>query len=596
MNRLSLQVHAATNPGRVRQNNEDCFLLAAEQGFFAVFDGMGGHRAGEVASRLARDVVYDYICSRRSTRPPAQLLERALQRACGVIYEEAHRRHERRGMGTTAVVCLVDDARKAYVAHVGDSRAYLLRESRLRLLTRDHTVVSELLARGAISARDAVNHPYKSVLSRNLGGRPSTQVDVVDVLLEPGDRLLLCSDGLTGFAAHDALEQVLGGAEEPRRATADLIDLAMRGGGGDNVTVLVIEAGRPQLPRTTMVIRTSGAPAWWMRRESFLEYARQLGVGSSPLCAVLSEDEAVDIVAGNLCEAIFHDLEQTTGIHVWTFTENLITGWLDQDGDYQAVRELLDKLREAAERVIADLKAEEEPIASVLAIAVLRAMVVAETAVAGAVADRIRAVEATLAREDLGRSIPPDFLDQKTIPRAALTDRATPPSPAVATAFAEALSQVRREFATEQRGGELFELCRCAQRAATDGIAADAMWSAREALGARGLLRSEVESLFTMLDRARRAHFAALKQQALDPALRSTSTRRLGAAYLSLSAEIASVVTEACQPTVDSLRAAGESTAALRAEVGRGEARLAELERSLARARTLADPDATLPE
>src|SRR5262249_51642241 len=158
--------------------------------------------------------------------------------------------------------------------HVGDSRAYLLREGRLTQLTRDHTVVMELVAQGAISAVDAENHAYKNVLSRNLGARPDARPDVIEVELQSGDRLMLCSDGLYGYASTDAIQYLLGSTDAPDHVARDLVELALRGGGGDNVTVVVIEAGAQVVPRMTQILRTSGAIAWWSRRATFLNEAR----------------------------------------------------------------------------------------------------------------------------------------------------------------------------------------------------------------------------------------------------------------------------------------------------------------------------------
>ena len=133
--------------------------------------------------------------SRRGKKAAPALIETALRAASAAVHSDAQRNRDLSGMGTTVVALYLVGKRRALLAHVGDSRAYVLRGGRLRLLTRDHTVVAELLARGALTSSEAAIHPYKSVLSRNLGGRSDARVDITEVELEPGDRVLLCSDG-----------------------------------------------------------------------------------------------------------------------------------------------------------------------------------------------------------------------------------------------------------------------------------------------------------------------------------------------------------------------------------------------------------------
>src|SRR5207237_2854229 len=142
------------------------------------------------------------------------------------------------------------------------------RGGRLQVLTRDHTIVEELVDRGMLSVEEAERHPYKNVLSRNLGAKPETRVDVTEVELTGGDRLLLCSDGLYGYASAEAIQYLLGSGDATQHVARDLIDLALRGGGGDNVSVIVIEAPSPP-PSSTQVVRTRGAMAWWQRRERY---------------------------------------------------------------------------------------------------------------------------------------------------------------------------------------------------------------------------------------------------------------------------------------------------------------------------------------
>jgi len=570
----------------VRERNEDAFLLSEEEGLFAVFDGMGGHSAGDVASALARDVVLEYVRTRRNTRAPKELLERALKRASGVIYDEARRKKTRRGMGTTAVVCLVESGARAFVAHVGDSRAYLLREGRLKLLTRDHTVVSELLARGAITAADAAHHPYKSVLSKNLGGKPSTSVDSVEVSLLAGDRILLCSDGLTGFASHDAMEQVLSGADGPRAATTDLIDLALRGGGGDNVTAVVVEAGRRELPRTTTIVRTSGAPVWWSRRDRFVEHARNLGVAASPLCELLSPDEPLNIVAANMCEAIFRDLEQTTGIHVWTYTENLVSGWLDQGGGFQEVRALLDTFQSVCDAVTDDVANDGPELAEHLSVAVTRALVVAEMSLTGVLAERLRALEAEYARDDLSRTLSAEAGIPRTLPLCGGSEGA--PAPALGAAVLSTLETARHRVQHSSDGLGVLGLVELLMK--RDGDLLDA---ALGLLGERGVNEREVGALFDALDLARETHLDIIAAGLPSPTEVLVVASR---AYHDIAKSLFVAVDELCRPVGDALKVATAHTQVLRDEVGRQETQISTLERGRFQTLGMSDPDATIPD
>lgn len=580
MTRGKFRVHGSSHPGLIREQNEDCFLSDAQLGFYAVFDGMGGHNAGDVASKLARRVVHEYVIDNQTKLEPKELLDAALQAASAEVHREARSRRDLHGMGTTVVACMVTGDDKAFVAHVGDSRAYLMRESRLRLLTRDHTVVSELLSRGAISAEDAMHHPYKSVLSRNLGGKPETRVDHAEVDLTPGDRLLLCSDGLTGFSSHEAVEQLLGGAEDPEVAVSDLLDLALRGGGGDNVTAMVIESERPQLAPNTQILRTSGAASWWNRRELFLQEARLRGVASSPICAVLSEEEAVSIVADNLCQALFHDLESSTGINVWTFAENLANGWFEQKGSYRAIRDLLDLLRACAEVVITDIYASEDAFAIHLEVAIMRALIVAELAVAGAIAEHTRRIEVELVRHSTVVTEAPAITEEKTIPFMSV--RGDAPSPNVLACLDRALENARSELVRAAAKQTTLDCLAKAHFSAIDHSGeSDMLNPARELYGSRMLVESGVSPLLEALDDARRFHLGAARAVESDEEVKAAAVRRIAAAHQGLFNAVAFLIADACQPITDGLKAAAEETASLRAQVGRGEAKIAELERKL---------------
>ena len=586
---MSLQVagFGDSHVGSVRDTNEDALIVDGKWGLYAVLDGMGGASAGDIASSKARDVVHEYVRARRSAMGPRQLLEAAINAASAAVHGEAQRRRDRRGMGTTVVACLID-GRRATIAHVGDSRAYLLRDGRLHRLTNDHTIVAELVARGAIQPDEADRHAYKNVLSRNLGAKATAAVDVNEIELAPGDRLLLCSDGLYGYASSEALHQLIGSTDSATDVVRELIEAALRGGGGDNVTAILIDAGQQAVPRATVVLRTTGAGAWWARRDRLLAAARAHGIHRSPLCAVLSPDDAIALVAGNFADAVYHDLEKATSVNVWSFVENLAVGWISQGGAWQPLRELLDGLARAADTVVLELRAEDSGLAGLVEVALTRAMVTAETAVGGVLALRLRTVEAELVRTDAERGrreaeVTSKFIDQPTVPYMRAVE-APPevPAPDVALLLDGARRRVLgRPAATTDRVlfARAIEYAHRVAIAAADG---DATIAARELFDLRSLDESGVTPLFDALDAARSAHVDAVRAVPGATTGKVAALRRLAAAYARLSSTVAGLIVESVAPSAEALREAVAATAALRTDLSRNERKVTELERKFA--------------
>jgi serine/threonine protein phosphatase PrpC len=230
---------AATDIGLVREGNEDSYLT--EEPLFAVADGMGGHRGGEVASQLAVETL------EKRFKQGAGDLPDQVQEANRVVFERSVVDEKVAGMGTTLTAALVE-ADRVRLAHVGDSRAYLLRDGDLRLLTEDHTLVHRMVTEGEISKEEAQTHPQRSVLTRALGVDNVVDVDDDTVQVRPGDRLLLCTDGLTSMVSERAIEEALRAVPDPQEAAQQLVELANEGGGTDNTTVVVLDfsAGRPE--------------------------------------------------------------------------------------------------------------------------------------------------------------------------------------------------------------------------------------------------------------------------------------------------------------------------------------------------------------
>ncbi|MCO6503369.1 MAG: serine/threonine-protein phosphatase [Acidimicrobiales bacterium] len=226
---------AASHQGMVRQNNEDALYPesageSAETVTLMVADGMGGHVAGEVASRLAVNA------AAATDLPPADRVA-AGNRA---IREEVAREPSLEGMGTTMTLVTLEPEGTARFAHVGDSRAYLYRDGKLRQVTRDHTVAAEYVAQGRIGPEEAASHPQRHMLTRTLGLTRFVNVDEFELELEEGDRLLLCSDGLTEMVSDPQIAEVLEG-KGVEEAAWRLIELANAAGGLDNISVIVIE-------------------------------------------------------------------------------------------------------------------------------------------------------------------------------------------------------------------------------------------------------------------------------------------------------------------------------------------------------------------
>jgi serine/threonine protein phosphatase PrpC len=596
-----LRAAGDTHVGKVRSANEDSMIVDDARGLYVVLDGMGGANAGDIASQTARDAISEFIIQKRLVMEPKLLLEGAIQAACHAVHEAANTSTERQGMGTTVVACLLVDSKRAWVGHVGDSRAYLWREGRLRALTRDHTIVEELVDRGLLGAEEAERHPYKNVLSRNLGAKPETRVDLVEVVLKPGDRLMLCSDGLYGYAASDAIQYLLGSGDAPAQVARDLVELALRGGGGDNVSTIVIEA--PQgVPSTSQVVRTSGAVAWWQHRQRFLQIARERGLTKNPICRALDPEEALEVVALSLCEAIFHDLEKSTGVNVWTFAQNLAAGWFERDGQWRPLRDLFDILTSCSRVVIEDVRAADAALGFLLDIAVSRALVVGELAIGGMLGERLRQVDADLvrlyaARTDISDS--PDTEPVVALPEsdssARFEGQATMPflraeRPVTSSGASSELVAVIDKTLTiararvSPRAERVKQILGAVETIATDakGGAAAAVAAARELYGVRPIDDNGIMMLYDAFDHARIVITASVHQTSAPDLVRAKVLAALSAAHQRLVATMASLVVEDAAPSTDRLREAQAKTLALRDEVERAELQRAALETKFA--------------
>jgi protein phosphatase len=238
---MKLDSTGLSDPGLIRAYNQDCLYIDPAGRFFIVADGMGGHAGGEEASRIATQEIRSYLEQNwQSPESASQLLEQALSTANQAIITDQQNHPERADMGTTAVVVVIRPGESPVCGHVGDSRLYRLRKSQLQQITEDHTWIARALKIGDITHDEARVHPYRHVLSNCLGREDLNQISVQPLDLEQGDRLLLCSDGLTEELVDDRIASYLRGTPSLKIAAASLVAAANEEGGHDNITVVLV--------------------------------------------------------------------------------------------------------------------------------------------------------------------------------------------------------------------------------------------------------------------------------------------------------------------------------------------------------------------
>jgi serine/threonine protein phosphatase PrpC len=238
---LHIEYGSRSDQGKVRTSNEDSYAANAKQRLFLVADGMGGHAAGEVASQIAASTVEEMVAVHRGTEcQPEEVLRLAAQEANSRIYEAARIKREFAGMGSTLTALSFRD-NYYYIAHVGDSRAYLLRDGALDQLTRDHSLVWHLLESGVLRKEDLSSHPQKNLITRSIGPHPIVEVDLERGDIREGDVFLLCSDGLTDVVSDESIRRILSNSGDHSQEIGEmLVDTANQNGGPDNITVVVI--------------------------------------------------------------------------------------------------------------------------------------------------------------------------------------------------------------------------------------------------------------------------------------------------------------------------------------------------------------------
>ena len=240
-----MNVFFETNKGLMRENNEDNLIVEEfdKYSLYAVADGMGGHKAGEVASSIAIERIRSYFVERmgmENFQPPSFIIE-SVNLSNDKIREESMKNEECFGMGTTVTMAVIDKLQNIiYIGNVGDSRAYLLRNNEITQITTDHTYVYELLKDGKITAEEAKTHPKRNVITRALGSEEVVHADIFEIEFHKNDILLLCTDGLTTHVSDDEMLEIIkeyGSSESVRK----LIKMANDNGGTDNITIIIVD-------------------------------------------------------------------------------------------------------------------------------------------------------------------------------------------------------------------------------------------------------------------------------------------------------------------------------------------------------------------
>jgi len=251
---MEVTAFGLSHVGRQRQHNEDNFLVEEKANLFVVADGMGGHAAGEIASRIAVDSISEFILHTieddgtwphaydESFKRGTNRLMAALKLANTRVVEAMKKDVRLRGMGTTVVGCL-EEAGTMSIAHVGDSRAYLIRNGSIERITNDHSWVFEQVQAGMLTEVEAEKHPLRNVITRALGGSLSVVPDASEIDCRAGDVYLLCSDGLTGMVPEDEILRLVTNTEDLHKACQQLIDMANERGGVDNITTVLVKTG-----------------------------------------------------------------------------------------------------------------------------------------------------------------------------------------------------------------------------------------------------------------------------------------------------------------------------------------------------------------
>lgn len=242
-----MNIGVKTDRGKIRDNNQDAYYLplAFDKPLFIIADGMGGHKAGEIASNLAIDLISESFRENfkkgiEGEDPVKANIHKSINIANKSIYEKSKKEKAYAGMGTTVTLAYIDED-YIYIGHVGDSRAYVIENASLRQVTEDHSLVEELIKNGSISKEEAKQHPQRNIITRAVGTAPDIEIDIFLLARDKVDILLLCTDGLTSMVEDNDIGKILVEESNIEKACQDLVELSNKKGGYDNITVLAID-------------------------------------------------------------------------------------------------------------------------------------------------------------------------------------------------------------------------------------------------------------------------------------------------------------------------------------------------------------------
>lgn len=239
-----MKTFSVTDVGRRRETNQD-YMYTSETNvgnlpnLFLVADGMGGHAAGDYASRFTVQKITEFVRESKQQEPVA-VIKQAIVYANALLLREANSDPGKRGMGTTLVAATIKD-RKLFASNVGDSRLYVVNHKGIRQITRDHSLVEEMVRMGEMDKEEAKDHPDKNIITRAIGVLPDVSADFFEVEIDPGDMVLMCSDGLTNMVRDEEIRQIILGQRDIVEKAEKLVETANRNGGRDNITVVLIE-------------------------------------------------------------------------------------------------------------------------------------------------------------------------------------------------------------------------------------------------------------------------------------------------------------------------------------------------------------------
>ncbi|MBF0409120.1 MAG: Stp1/IreP family PP2C-type Ser/Thr phosphatase [Candidatus Riflebacteria bacterium] len=237
---MEYKAYGKTDVGKVRSNNEDAIFVTEKEGVFLVSDGMGGHKAGEIASEMSRDIISAALLEIKTSQNLENSIREAFLKANQQVRDKSTESKDFQGMGCTCITLMLRE-QNFFLAHVGDSRVYLFRRGELKQMTRDHSYVEELFIRGLISEEEKKDHPYKNQITRYIGCSQKLEVDITSGPVWNGDVFLMCTDGLSEMVPQNTIKEIFLKSNDVKTTVETLVDEALKNGGKDNVSAVAVQ-------------------------------------------------------------------------------------------------------------------------------------------------------------------------------------------------------------------------------------------------------------------------------------------------------------------------------------------------------------------